>query len=488
MSKIGRNDPCPCGKLKSDGTSIKYKKCCYLQQTTAQNTKKKLPKLTRKMLIGSPYTECPNCKRKTFGVHLFSHGDSHFDKECTKCGYGLKLQLPEIKKRIVYIDQFVFDNIVKTLDSQHPKHDSVSKDTFWLEVFKKLEVASRAQLIVCPDSFFHKEESSYSNYFPSMKRIYEHFSGGITFYPKDYILKTQIGEHFRNYLEGHPEIEPTTKPEDIVFEKNLHRWSPRMGISVGGAPTPDMIEISKKERKQTHQNLVNVFERWQTEKGKSFEDWYWEETNGFAKGTFLSIIKHAEKQREIADKIAKGEHFEWDLSNMFPPSSQDLVESMTWVAKRFGMTNDEEIMLTIRNYLFSKELDHIPSLRIGTLLFACLAHQASEGRKKPPNEGTATDVDMISSLLPYCDAIFVDKENDSLLSDNRVKSRLRVTTKVFSLKDKQKFLDYLDEVISSMLVEHKSYLESYYGPNWQEPYLSILEDERKKERMEEEYE
>ena len=26
--KVGRNDPCPCGSKKNDGTPIKYKKCC----------------------------------------------------------------------------------------------------------------------------------------------------------------------------------------------------------------------------------------------------------------------------------------------------------------------------------------------------------------------------------------------------------------------------------------------------------------------------
>jgi len=28
IPKIGRNDPCPCGKLKDDGSPMKYKKCC----------------------------------------------------------------------------------------------------------------------------------------------------------------------------------------------------------------------------------------------------------------------------------------------------------------------------------------------------------------------------------------------------------------------------------------------------------------------------
>lgn len=30
FSKVGRNDPCPCGAKKPDGTPIKFKKCHYL--------------------------------------------------------------------------------------------------------------------------------------------------------------------------------------------------------------------------------------------------------------------------------------------------------------------------------------------------------------------------------------------------------------------------------------------------------------------------
>ena len=32
-NKVGRNDPCPCGALKSDGKPMKYKKCCELKQS-----------------------------------------------------------------------------------------------------------------------------------------------------------------------------------------------------------------------------------------------------------------------------------------------------------------------------------------------------------------------------------------------------------------------------------------------------------------------
>jgi len=32
--KIGRNDPCPCGKVDPNtGKPVKYKKCCYLKDS-----------------------------------------------------------------------------------------------------------------------------------------------------------------------------------------------------------------------------------------------------------------------------------------------------------------------------------------------------------------------------------------------------------------------------------------------------------------------
>lgn len=36
-NKVGVNDPCPCGAKKSDGTPIKYKKCCLLKQPSFSN-------------------------------------------------------------------------------------------------------------------------------------------------------------------------------------------------------------------------------------------------------------------------------------------------------------------------------------------------------------------------------------------------------------------------------------------------------------------
>lgn len=46
--KVGRNDPCPCGALKSDGTPIKYKKC-HLNQPQSE-----IPPEVLKELVSRP--------------------------------------------------------------------------------------------------------------------------------------------------------------------------------------------------------------------------------------------------------------------------------------------------------------------------------------------------------------------------------------------------------------------------------------------------
>ncbi len=470
--KVGRNDPCPCGKKKEGGKPIKYKKCCELKDIKDRKHKVEIS-ISRKDFIGSPYTECPQCKENTFGVFVDAHSARSYNKECTECSYAMNYKLPKIKKRVIYLDQFVFDNIVKSLDKTHPKNKTILKDPFWIDLYKKLEIVCRAQLVVFPDSFFHRDESAPTGYFDSVRRIYEHFSGGITFYNHDQILEQQICEHFESFLVNKAEITPQTLPENIVFGRELHEWHSRMRISVGGKPKEEQIEETQKSKKETYQRFLEVFNRWKTEKHKKFEDWYNEESEGFAKGTFLAIQNFATRRATLAERFLQTG--EVDLNDVFPPSSLHLIESMQRVASKHGINDEPEVMRRIGSYLFSKNLDYIPSLRIGTLLYAALASQAANGRLNPPSEGVSTDVSMISSFMPYCEAIFVDNENANLLSDGRVKIRLGCNTKVFSLKSKEEFLIYLDDIVKKASPEHLQFVEQVYGKNWRIPYLTILD-------------
>ncbi len=321
--------------------------------------------------------------------------------------------------------------------------------------------------------FFHREESGPTGYFEAMQRIYEHFSGGATFNNHDQITRNQVCEHFANYLNGQPEIEPIAEPSTIVHGE-LHQWQGLMQISVNMKPGEEEVRETEKSKTETYQRFLSVFERWKKEGHKKFDDWYWEENGGFATGTMQSIQKHIQRRATLPEKVARGE--EISLDDIMPPPSSSLLQAMQLTARRAGLTDQTEIMQKIGEYLFSKNLDHVPAIRIGSLLYAALADQAARGRTNPPSRGVVVDVNMISSLLPYCDAIFVDKENAALLSDKRVSARLRCEARIFSLRNKEEFLTYLDEVIASAPTSHIDHLNNYYGPRWDRPYMTVLEE------------
>ncbi len=189
--KAERNDPCPCGSGK------KYKKCCLAEDDRKKSLRQRVMKITRRDFISGPYKKCPNppCSADgAFGVFMSIEGSSSYTRECVECEHTESYALPKIKKKILYLDQFVISNLIKLLDKSHPSHQRIKSDPFWESLFIKLEAASKSQAIVCPDSFYHRDESLTGNIdFKLMKRLYEHFSSGKTLYPLIIIEKNQIG-------------------------------------------------------------------------------------------------------------------------------------------------------------------------------------------------------------------------------------------------------------------------------------------------------
>src|SRR3989344_8277636 len=141
----------------------------------------------RDIFISGPYKQCPNptCQSEnSFGVFMPIAGARSYSRKCKVCDYEAGFPLPKIKKKVLYLDQFVISNLIKLLDKDHKSHETIKADPFWTELFIRLEKASKSQAIVCPDSFYHRDESLVSGIdFRLMKRLYEHFSSGKTLHP-----------------------------------------------------------------------------------------------------------------------------------------------------------------------------------------------------------------------------------------------------------------------------------------------------------------
>lgn len=82
-------------------------------------------------------------------------------------------------KKVIYLDQFAISEMAKAIDTRSKAHARVNP--FWQQVFEALERVCKLQLVVCPWSPVHRDESLVSKMFEPLKRMYEHLGNGVGF-------------------------------------------------------------------------------------------------------------------------------------------------------------------------------------------------------------------------------------------------------------------------------------------------------------------
>jgi len=452
---------------------VKNKKCCL-----DIKVKKEKVTFSRNDFISAPYKNCPHCKNtESFGVFVPISGSNHYTRECIVCHHEERIELPDLQKKVVYLDQFVISNLIKLLDSSHPSHERIKRDPFWHDLFVALEKAAKSQAIVCPDSSFHKDESSVGGIdFNKAKNLYEHFSGGKTLFPAHVIEERQVLKHFADWLDGKKSIF-TFDPQDISFG-DLHTWEIGMRVSVGFSQKAEEINHLKQINASTEQQLAEIWKKWQSEK-MSFEDKAKEEVLGFGKGVLVVTKSFIQKRAVATLRALTDPSFQFDLNDILPPPAFDLMEHLMRIAAQKGVDH-ARIPNIISEYLLNADsLLQIPYFKINSIMLAGLARSAYLGEKMAPK--STADVQFISSYLPYCDAMFVDKQSARILRElpKDTPKHLRIDeygAKIFSLNERNNFLKYLDDLVTELPKEHIEILKDINGDTYDQPYWSILED------------
>jgi hypothetical protein len=143
-------------------------------------------------------------------------------------------------------------------------------------------------------------------------------------------------------------------------------------------------------------------------------------------------------------------------------SSQIIFESIYTAFESEGIRKNDILTKRIE-YLNSIALMTVPFIKINSMLWAALARKASSGRKKPPNQGMANDITLLSLIIPYCDAMFIDNECRSYLTEMPLKTAINYGTRFFSQNNKDEFINYLDEIKFSASKEHLDKVKEVYG-------------------------
>jgi hypothetical protein len=85
----------------------------------------------------APFRRCLRRKAETFGN--LSVGGNRVTKRCTACAYSHDEVLPDVDKRVVYLDQFAVSELYKT--KAKTRKPGAPREQFWQDCYA---VANRA--------------------------------------------------------------------------------------------------------------------------------------------------------------------------------------------------------------------------------------------------------------------------------------------------------------------------------------------------------
>ncbi len=126
----------------------------------------------------------------------------------------------------------------------------------------------------------------------------------------------------------------------------------------------------------------------------------------------------------------------------------------------------EEITTLQRGFAEANRISEAPFAKLQSLMYASIAMRAAGGQKEPPNEGMTTDVETVAHLLPYCDAMLMDKDCRALLLNVPKELQPPEVAKVYSLNNREEFMGYLRTIRDSITPEHSQVLKELYGENY----------------------
>jgi hypothetical protein len=165
-----------------------------------------------------------------------------------------------------------------------------------------------------------------------------------------------------------------------------------------------------------------------------------------------------------------------DAARMMYSPAEALHESLKHIMqfpREGGLRSPEERNKLEKSFGDANRVSEAPFVKLGALMYASLAMNAAGGQKELPNEGTATDIDTVAHLLPYCDAMLMDNGCRSLLLNVPKELRPSDASKVFSPNIKGEFMSYLRSIRDGVTAEHLAALREVYGEDYLKSTLPV---------------
>lgn len=396
-----------------------------------------------------PFSKCPKCLEAD-GLGMLSAGGDTLSWRCTKCRYGYSEILPELNKKVIYLDQFGFSELhkLRARTRREDKHTA-----FWSKVSDLINEAVLLQQIILPHSNIHHDETIVSPFAEALRDTQEHIGGDVSFVSTNEIQLDQM-EDFAEAFATCTEPSLEFDVDDILNEER-NEWLSDIRISVpfdwsGFAPE------TRAQRDRTRIAISELIDHW-TAKGMGFNDVLNQELNAYHQSRLEGLReaqRRFEKGLENCDLMA--------VAELFHGSAFRELQYVREMFKEAGVP-DAELTERVRAFWDWDGNKEQPNGKILAYMLAALADQFAHGRIKKPSAGFLNDISAIASYAPYVDAMFVDIECAQLLQDKRCLEALKYRAKIFSLNSGDEFIAYLQSIIDGTPNDVRHYASIIYG-------------------------
>lgn len=405
--------------------------------------------------------ECPCCHAPaSFGPKQV-HGQFWFTR-CSKCGYYIHEPLPTITKRIIYLDQCFLSHVLS------------AKEPRWRAICDRLRLLIWLDLVICPYSRVHREESLLAEYSrDDLKALYRELSGGGTeFLSPDEIEQNQLLEAMRCFL-GQAQIPgewQKPRPWEEFCKQDPHAWLNGLAVYADFPANPAAVKRLQDSKARLHSALEAVAESWQDEDTQKFDDDVKREALAYGKTLIAGYRELTEGPKAIENMLTGTSE---ELLKQYraivrpgvfdpttPPGVQPGVRLVHWLRVEVHKALPEETdpVSVVEKFFESNFALAVPFQFITSHLLAVIAGQVrNSNRHAKPSD--SNDISAIAHYAPYCDAMFLDNEFRALASQKNVDVPGRYGVRLFSAKTADDFLEYLNDLLHNMPSEHRGALK-----------------------------
>ena len=359
--------------------------------------------------------------------------------ECSVCGKKYYFPLLKLQKKVIYLDQNFWS------------HSSMRKEQNFTRRADKLEELAQKQLIACPYSVIHDQETHLhdgkkKNLWSFIRRI----SREKSFYFSQKVIEQQIVNAFYSFINN-GNVKLKLNLSDAI-DSSIHDWDESLRVSLDWSITDFMPITNLLQAKEKFSDLyINALSQWVISKNTLEEDFQ------------LEIYDHGRLLYDTFVQLIAGNFQQQIESEAF--SIINLL--LTLPINEGDLKKRSE---TVKIFLKSEYFSNIPHVNISAGIWSLIKQEIKKHKQLPTNievarkkiAGLQLDLSHLSIFAPYCDAVFTEKRMARFLREWNNNKLGQYSFKVFSVDNWGAFDNYLEEIEKNISSEMRKELEIVY--------------------------